>query len=179
MTKREAIKKILTFYKNDNPIVITSCGRTSREAWKVAKELDMDIIPLTGSMGMATSLSVGYAIANSFREVIVIMGDGEYLMGFNAVLHVHNEYINRLKHFVLVDYEYESTGGQDNSWFGDIGGMVGDIYDNVYGSLDNLCLTEKDNYKYRKVLYLVHVETTKEKAPRIPDSELPKTVRRI
>jgi len=26
MTKKEAIEKILIYYKNDNPIVITSCG---------------------------------------------------------------------------------------------------------------------------------------------------------
>jgi hypothetical protein len=82
--------------------------------------------------------------------------------------------VNRIKHFVLVDYEYESTGGQCNAWFGDIGGMVWEVYDEVYESLR---LEEKDMYK--KVLCLVQVETTEKKAPRIPDSELPKTVRRV
>lgn len=174
MTKREAIEKILMFHKNDKPIVITSCGRTSREAWAVAKKLGMDIIPLTGSMGMATSLSIGIAMANPFREVIVIMGDGEYLMGFNSVLHVHSEYVNRIKHYVLVDYEYESTGRQDNAWFDDIGGMVWEVYDNVHTGLK----FEVDDFN-KKILYLVPVETSDKKAPRIPDSELPKAVRRI
>ncbi len=175
MTKKEVIERILIYYKNDNPIVITSCGRTSREAWEVADKLSMKIIPLTGSMGMAMSLSIGFAMANPFREVIVIMGDGEFLMGFNAVLHVPSEYINNLKHFVLVDNEYESTGGQTNAWFGDIGGMVWEVYDNVH---DDLVLKESERYN-KKFLCLIPVETTKQKASRIPDSELPKAVRRI
>lgn len=173
MTKKEAITKILSFYKGDNPIVITSCGKTSREAWAIARQLEMDIIPLTGSMGMATSLSIGMAMADPFREVIVIMGDGEYMMGFNAVLHLESAYVNRIKHFILVDHEYESTGRQINIWFNDISVMTWEVYDYVY---TRLRLEEKD--KQGKVLCLVPVEASKKKAPRIPDSELPKTIRR-
>jgi thiamine pyrophosphate-dependent acetolactate synthase large subunit-like protein len=175
MTKKEAIRQILSFYKNDNPVVITSCGKTSREAWAVAKEIGMNIIPLTGSMGMAMSLSIGFAIANPCKDVVVIMGDGEFLMGFNAVLHIRSEYINNLKHFVLVDHEYESTGGQNNAWFGDIGGMVWEVYDNVH---EELKLDESERYN-KKILCLVTVETIKKVAPRIPDIELQKTVRGI
>lgn len=170
-TKREAIKEIFRKYVNKNSIVITSCGIISREAYAVVNDKGSRFyrfIPLTGSMGMCMSLSLGLAIAEPDKEIIVIMGDGEYMMGYNALLNISKSNVKNFKHFVLVDYEYESTGGQPNafSYF-----CVNDS--NISWYTDVKYDLTPNNPKKTPIGFFINVdESDKPIAPRVPDKEL-------
>ena len=129
MKRQEALKVVLDNISEDTK-VITSCGFISRDANALAS----GIFPLTGSMGTTAAFSIGWAFSTESR-IMAIMGDGDYMMGFNSILNLKKSflYLQNLTHVVLADGKYQSTGGQRNVWdTNTIFKMAGACYNSVY-----------------------------------------------
>lgn len=91
-------------------VTIATTGYTGRELYA------MDDRPgqlyMVGSMGCASSLGLGLAIARPDCRVIVIDGDGAALMRMGAFATIGYERPRNLVHILLDNQTHESTGGQ-------------------------------------------------------------------
>jgi thiamine pyrophosphate-dependent acetolactate synthase large subunit-like protein len=67
---------------------------------------------MIGSMGLGLSIGLGLALAQPNKRVIVLDGDGNVLMGMNALASVGSERPKNLRHVVLDNQTHGSTGGQ-------------------------------------------------------------------
>ncbi|MDH3977567.1 MAG: phosphonopyruvate decarboxylase [Gammaproteobacteria bacterium] len=91
-------------------IVVATTGYTGRELY--ALEDRGNQIYMVGSMGCASSLGLGLAIAAPDRRVIVLDGDGAALMRLGALAMLGFERPKNLVHVLLDNGIHESTGGQ-------------------------------------------------------------------
>jgi phosphonopyruvate decarboxylase len=67
---------------------------------------------MVGSMGCASSLGLGLAVAQPQRRVIVLDGDGAALMRLSALATIGYERPPNLLHLLIDNEAHESTGGQ-------------------------------------------------------------------
>jgi phosphonopyruvate decarboxylase len=67
---------------------------------------------MVGSMGCVSSFGLGLATAQTHRRVIVIDGDGAFLMRMGALATIGHERPPNLTHILLDNGAHESTGGQ-------------------------------------------------------------------
>lgn len=91
-------------------VVVATTGYTGRELY--ACEDRENQLYFVGSMGCASSLGLGLALAQPQRRVLVIDGDGAVLMRMGAL--ATNGYLRppNLVHILLDNEMHESTGGQ-------------------------------------------------------------------
>ena len=111
MKRIRALQLILEAYP-DQPVV-SNCGATCREAAYL--ERSDRILYLEDSMGMASSVGLGLAIALQDRaigRVIVLEGDGSLLMNFTSLASIAYHRPEKLLLAVLDNGVYASTGGQ-------------------------------------------------------------------
>jgi sulfopyruvate decarboxylase subunit beta len=67
---------------------------------------------MIGSMGLASSIGLGVALARPERRVVVVDGDGNLLMSLGTLAMVGNLRPKKFIHLVLDNEVYASTGGQ-------------------------------------------------------------------
>jgi sulfopyruvate decarboxylase subunit beta len=67
---------------------------------------------MIGSMGLASSIGLGVALAQPSRTVVVFDGDGNVLMGMGALASVAAEAPPNVYHVVFDNAAHGSTGGQ-------------------------------------------------------------------
>lgn len=67
---------------------------------------------MIGSMGLASSIGLGLALARPSRPVVVFDGDGNVLMGLGALASVAAEAPPNFYHVVFDNAVHGSTGGQ-------------------------------------------------------------------
>jgi phosphonopyruvate decarboxylase len=91
-------------------IIVASTGYTGRELYALGDQANQ--IYMVGSMGCASSLALGLAIAQPKRRVFVVDGDGAMLMRLGALATIGNERPTNLVHILLDNGQHESTGGQ-------------------------------------------------------------------
>ena len=105
---KKAIKTIMD--KISNECVITSCGYISREVYAY-KDRPRNLY-IQSAMGSVLGVGLGLAYQRPDLNVIVIQGDGSYLMSLGTM--ALQEYINlsNLTHYILNNNCYASTGGQ-------------------------------------------------------------------
>ena len=106
-TRQIAIKKILKL--NPNALIISSAGYTSRALYNV--EDNSKHFYMMGSMGSALPFAMGIAL-NTDRQVVVIVGDGEILMGYSSLILTEKLKLENLSIYILDNNMYQSTGGQ-------------------------------------------------------------------
>jgi len=90
--------------------VIATTGYTGRELFACA-DLPGQLY-MVGSMGCASSLGLGLALARPERKTIVIDGDGAALMRLGALTTIGHQRPGNLLHIVLDNSVHESTGRQ-------------------------------------------------------------------
>ncbi|HCL56252.1 MAG TPA: phosphonopyruvate decarboxylase [Spirochaetia bacterium] len=96
--------------KTQKTVLIASTGFTGRELYETGdNESNLYIV---GSMGLASSIGLGLALARPDWKVIVIDGDAAFLMHMGSL--TGNAYYRpkNLLHIVLDNHIHESTGGQ-------------------------------------------------------------------
>jgi phosphonopyruvate decarboxylase len=93
----------------DLPMIATT-GYTGRELYALGDRPNQ--FYMVGSMGCASSLGLGLALAKPDRRVLVIDGDGALLMRMGALATIGAEAPPNLIHLVLDNGQHESTGGQ-------------------------------------------------------------------
>jgi len=110
MERFDGIKDIMN-YINDE-IIVCNIGFPSRELYQI-KDRAKNFYML-GSMGLASSIGLGLAMAkeNSDEKIIVFDGDGSVLMNMGTLVTIFNQ---NPKNLILVVFDngcYGSTGNQ-------------------------------------------------------------------
>lgn len=109
MARYEAIQDIM---KNiDEELVICNIGFPSRELYEI--EDRSKNFYMIGSMGLASSIGLGLALAKPHEDVVVIDGDGSLLMNMGSLVTVFANNPSNLTWIVIDNGAYGSTGNQD------------------------------------------------------------------
>lgn len=109
MKRRDAIKDIMKSI--DDEIVVCNIGFPSRELYDI-KDRDRNFY-MIGSMGLASSIGFGLALAKPNEDVVVIDGDGSLLMNMGSLVTIFANNPRNLTWIVIDNGAYGSTGNQD------------------------------------------------------------------
>ena len=112
MNGYKAVERIVRAMRGDE-LIVSANGMISRELFAV-KDTPNNFYML-GSMGLASSISLGIALAVPHRKVVVLDGDGNLLMNMGSLATVVRMYPENLIHIVLDNECYASTGGQPSA----------------------------------------------------------------
>jgi sulfopyruvate decarboxylase subunit beta len=110
MKRIEAIALAAKAAERQDALLVCNIGFPSRELYAV-KDRSENFYML-GSMGLASSIGLGLALARPERRVIVLDGDGAVLMNLGTLATIANQ---ALKNYLLVILDnccYGSTGSQ-------------------------------------------------------------------
>lgn len=110
MTRIDAIRTICEFISKDD-LVLSTTGKISRELFLVGDRSGN--FYMQGSMGHVSSVALGAALSQPHRRVIVLDGDGAFMMHMGAAPMVGHYKPQKLIHIVLDNESYETTGDQD------------------------------------------------------------------
>ncbi len=108
--RHAALNKIITLTPEENTLVIATTGYTGRELFAIADRVNQ--IYMVGSMGCASSLGLGIALARPDLTVVVIDGDGAGLMRMGNFATLGSYAGNNLVHILLDNEVHDSTGAQ-------------------------------------------------------------------
>ncbi|WP_458404191.1 sulfopyruvate decarboxylase subunit beta [Methanobrevibacter sp.] len=109
MARREAIEDIMNYI--DDELIICNIGFPSRELYDI-KDRNENFY-MIGSMGLASSIGFGLALARPDKDVVVIDGDGSLLMNMGSLVTVFANNPSNLTWIVIDNGAYGSTGNQD------------------------------------------------------------------
>ncbi|HUT79629.1 MAG TPA: thiamine pyrophosphate-dependent enzyme [Candidatus Bathyarchaeia archaeon] len=104
----EVIKSLKEFIL-ESDVIVSSNGNISRE---VFHHLPQPQVYLRGSMGLPVSVGLGLALANPKKRILVITGDGNFLMGLGSSVTAAFYRPANLKILILDNNTYYTTGGQ-------------------------------------------------------------------
>lgn len=96
--------------RRDGDIVVTTMG-AARE-WMMLGPRDTDLVFVPSSMGQATSVALGLALAKPDRRVIVVNGDGSLLMNLGSLVTITAAAPANLVVILADNGVYEVTGSQ-------------------------------------------------------------------
>ena len=119
LSREEAIEIVLNNMPSDT-IYSATTGRATRELFwlregrKESKENDFLNV---GSMGHASSVALGIALAKPDRNVVVLDGDSAAIMHLGAMTMVSKYDLPNYLHIVLNNGAHESVGGQPSAGF--------------------------------------------------------------
>lgn len=108
MTRAEAIQAVLS--KLTDELVVICNGFPSREACAFRDRPEH--FYMIGSMGLASAIGVGIALAKPDRTVVVMDGDGNVLMNMGTLATIAAHQPKNLLHIVFDNEVYGSTGDQ-------------------------------------------------------------------
>src|SRR5215510_14817041 len=106
MTLRDALERIAPHLRDE--ICVHSNGHLSRAAFGV-RDADTSFY-MIGSMGLASSIGLGIALARPDRRVIVLDGDGNVLMNLGTLATIAATAPSNLLHLCFDNSAHASTG---------------------------------------------------------------------
>ncbi|WP_462315584.1 sulfopyruvate decarboxylase subunit beta [Methanobrevibacter sp.] len=109
MARYEAIQKIMESI--DDELIVCNIGFPSRELYEICDRSEN--FYMIGSMGLASSIGLGLAVAKPRKDVVVIDGDGSLLMNMGSLVTVFANNPSNLTWIVIDNGAYGSTGNQD------------------------------------------------------------------
>ena len=109
MARYEAIYEIMEYI--DDELVVCNIGYPSRELYEI-NDRSRNFY-MIGSMGLASSIGLGLALAKPNEDVVVIDGDGSLLMNMGSLVTVFANNPSNLTWIVIDNGAYGSTGNQD------------------------------------------------------------------
>lgn len=108
--KRYSALEVVAQSLASSDLVVSSTGMISRELFTLAdSERNFYMI---GSMGLASSIGLGIALAQPRRRIVVADGDGAILMNMGSLATIGHFAPMNLLHIVLDNEALDSTGGQ-------------------------------------------------------------------
>jgi phosphonopyruvate decarboxylase len=110
-TRAECLRSILERANAERDVVIAGTGYTARELYALNDRPNH--FYMVGSMGCASSIGLGLAIARPDLNVFVVEGDGAMLMRMGSAASTGFYSPRNLKHIVLDNQAHESTGSQE------------------------------------------------------------------
>ena len=108
MTLRDALARIVPHLRDE--VCVHANGFLSRAAFG-ARDADTCFY-MIGSMGLASSIGLGVALAQPDRRVIVFDGDGNVLMNMGTLATIATTSPRNLLHLCFDNSAHASTGGQ-------------------------------------------------------------------
>ena len=114
ITREDAIKVIMDEL-NDNAIIVSTTGYTSREVFEYRennKEDHNKSFYNIGSMGCASSIGLSIALEHPEKKIVIFDGDGALLMQMGALSTIGKYHPSNYIHIVFDNNTHESTGGQ-------------------------------------------------------------------
>jgi len=109
MSGRSAVE-VVRRWRGPGDVVITTMG-TARD-WMAGPMTPLDVVLVPSSMGQATSLGLGIALAQPTRRVVVLNGDGSLLMNLGSLVTIAAAGADNLVVVVFANGVYEITGAQ-------------------------------------------------------------------
>ncbi|MCF2948127.1 phosphonopyruvate decarboxylase [Paraglaciecola aquimarina] len=112
--KREDALSVLLDVFDEQDVVVSTTGKTSREVFELRKsrhQVASDFLTV-GGMGHTSSIAMGLALGAPHKRVIAIDGDGSMLMHMGALPIIGCHDVKNLVHIVLNNECHESVGGQ-------------------------------------------------------------------
>jgi thiamine pyrophosphate-dependent acetolactate synthase large subunit-like protein len=111
LDRRDVVRALLE--DRGDLLVVAGLGAS---AWDITAAGDGPRnFPLWGGMGGAAMLGLGLALAQPSRQVLVVTGDGEMLMGLGALCTIAVRRPPNLAIVVLDNEHYSETGGQETA----------------------------------------------------------------
>jgi sulfopyruvate decarboxylase subunit beta len=104
-----AALRVLSRARSEEIVVLSESTRQDWPPLSTRPELD---IPITGSMGKASSFGLGVALARPDLQVWVLDSDGALLMNLGSLVTIARASPANLIHFVYDNEAYGTTGGQ-------------------------------------------------------------------
>jgi phosphonopyruvate decarboxylase len=109
-SRQAALETIVASSDDPLTVVVTTTGYSSRELYALADRPNH--LYMVGSMGCASSLALGLALARPDLRVIVVDGDGAALMRMGNLATIGAYAPENLLHVVLNNEAHDSTGAQ-------------------------------------------------------------------
>ncbi len=109
-TRRGEMLRAIQHHLQPNDIIVATAGYTGRELYGLGDHANQ--FYLVGSMGCASSLGLGIALACPTQRILVVDGDGAALMRLGALATIGYQRPRNLLHILLDNGIHESTGGQ-------------------------------------------------------------------
>lgn len=112
---RESAIEIVANAIHGNSVIVSTTGQISRELYeyRTRNNLSHNTDFLTvGSMGHASSIALGIALAQPKRPVFVFDGDGACLMHMGAIPVIASQKLKNFKHIVFNNQAHDSVGSQ-------------------------------------------------------------------
>jgi phosphonopyruvate decarboxylase len=110
VSRADALERLLDLSGQRGTVVIATTGYTGRELYALADRPNH--LYMVGSMGCASSLGLGLALARPDLRVIVVDGDGAALMRMGNMATVGSYGARNLIHLLLDNGVHDSTGAQ-------------------------------------------------------------------
>jgi phosphonopyruvate decarboxylase len=107
---RTEVLQVVERYASPDDAIIATTGFMGRALYALGDRPNQ--LYMVGSMGCASSLGLGVALAQPRRRVIVLDGDGAALMRLGALATIGYEQPPNLLHLLIDNEMHESTGGQ-------------------------------------------------------------------
>lgn len=108
MIRKEVVKFIAEEIANEP--IISANGFMSRDLYETCEKKSN--FYMIGSMGLASSIGLGIALANPTKRVHVFDGDGNILMNLGSLVTIGAMKPKNYIHFIFDNNSHESTGGQ-------------------------------------------------------------------
>jgi thiamine pyrophosphate-dependent acetolactate synthase large subunit-like protein len=108
--KRDLCGKVIKKYLKPDALVYGGLGTASR-TWR-AQEAPHITYYGTDPMGISVSMALGLALAQPKRDVLLICGDGDFVMGLGCLLTVVGSKVQNLKILIFDNNRYETGGSQ-------------------------------------------------------------------
>ena len=110
LDRSSALRRIIRHTPEADSLVIATTGYTGRELYAIRDRKNQ--FYMVGSMGCASSLSLGVALARPDLRVVIIDGDGAALMRMGNFATLGSYAGNNLIHILLDNEVHDSTGRQ-------------------------------------------------------------------
>lgn len=119
LTREEAIESIVdTIAASD--IIVSTTGKASRELYDIREKKSHshthDFLTV-GSMGHASQIALGIALAKPLQRVFCLDGDGAFLMHMGSLATTGDLAPKNFRHIVLNNGVHDSVGGQPTAGF--------------------------------------------------------------
>ena len=114
LSRENAIKLILNEL-NDDDVIISTTGMTSRELFECREKMNQDHCNdflTVGSMGHASQIALGIAMSTPERQIFCLDGDGALIMHMGSLGIIGSKSTKNFKHIVLNNAAHDSVGGQ-------------------------------------------------------------------
>jgi thiamine pyrophosphate-dependent acetolactate synthase large subunit-like protein len=109
LDRRDVVKRIIG--GQDDMLVIGGLGGAGFDVTAARGDHDFNFC-MHGAMGGGPMMGLGVAIAQPERRVVVVMGDGDFVLGSHSLLTVGAAGVENLAIVVVDNERYAETGGQ-------------------------------------------------------------------